>query len=76
MNLNKQIIKDIFKEALIEVMEDRKHLFQEAFIEALEDIGMLKAIQESDDELIDEDEFMSNLRVRISELARSSASAV
>lgn len=41
-----QEIKGLVKEALIEVLQDRRDLIRDVLDEALEDIGLLKAIEE------------------------------
>ncbi len=39
-------LKDLFKAALVEVLEERRDLFRDLLEEALEDIGMRYAIEE------------------------------
>ncbi len=39
-------LKDLFKAALIEVLEERRDLFRDLLEEALEDIGMRYAMEE------------------------------
>ncbi len=39
-------LKDLFKAALVEVLEERRDLFRDLLEEALEDIGMRHAIEE------------------------------
>ena len=41
-------LKNIFKDAMIEVLEERHDLFAEIVAEALEDIGLVRAIQEGE----------------------------
>jgi len=41
-------LKEVFKEALIEILEERKSVFQEILVEAIEDIGLTRAIQEGE----------------------------
>ena len=42
-------IKQLFKEALVEVIEERKEAFYELLTEVLEDIALVRAIQEGKD---------------------------
>jgi hypothetical protein len=42
-------IKQLFKEALAEVIEERKEVFYELLMEVLEDIALVRAIQEGED---------------------------
>lgn len=39
-------LKTLFKEAIVEVLEERRDLLREAFEEALEDVGLANAIEE------------------------------
>ncbi|MEW5803769.1 MAG: hypothetical protein AB1847_16875 [bacterium] len=41
-------LKELFKEALVEVLEERKDLFSELLAETLEDIALAHAIQEGE----------------------------
>jgi hypothetical protein len=41
-------LKGLFKQAIIEVMEERKDLVHEILIEAIEDAGMIDAIREGE----------------------------
>jgi len=41
-------LKEVFKEALIEILEERKSVFQEILVEAIENIGLTRAIQEGE----------------------------
>ena len=56
-------LKNIFKEALSEVLEDRQDLFAEIVMEALEDFAMVRAIQEGEaSEEVSREEIMQLLR--------------
>lgn len=46
--LNETRLKEDFKSALIEVIEERKNLISELLAEAIEDIGLIRAIKESE----------------------------
>jgi hypothetical protein len=39
-------IKQLFKEAILEALEEKRNLFQDLFLEALEDVALTRAIQE------------------------------
>lgn len=66
--INKEDLKSIFKEAIIEVLETRKDILEEALAEALEDIAMLNAIREGEKgDYVDEKTFMNDLRKKINE---------
>ena len=41
-------IKKLFKEAILEALEEKRNLFQELITEALEDIALVRAIQEGE----------------------------
>ncbi|NJK56560.1 MAG: hypothetical protein HC939_11445 [Pleurocapsa sp. SU_5_0] len=47
-NLDEIRIKSLFKEALIEVIEENQELVSSILIESLEDIGLSRAIQEGE----------------------------
>ncbi|HHP7229669.1 MAG TPA: hypothetical protein ACFCUY_02270 [Xenococcaceae cyanobacterium] len=47
-NLDETRIKTLFKEALIEVIEENQELVSSILIDALEDIGLSRAIEEGD----------------------------
>ena len=46
--LNENRLKEIFKSALIEVLEERRSLFSELLAEALEDMALIRAIKEGE----------------------------
>jgi hypothetical protein len=55
-------IKQLFKEALVEVIEERKEVFYELLTEVLEDIALVRAIQEGEDtEPVSKDEVLKIL---------------
>ncbi len=47
-NLDEIRIKTLFKEALVEVIEENQELVSSILIDALEDIGLSRAIEEGD----------------------------
>ena len=56
-------LKNIVKEALAEVLEERQDLFAEIVMEALEDFALVRAIQEGEDsEEVSREEVMQVLR--------------
>lgn len=42
-------LKEVFKQAIIEAMEEKKDLFHDLLVEAMEDLGMIRAIQQGED---------------------------
>ena len=56
-------LKNIFKEALAEVLEERQDLFAEIVMEALEDFALVRAIQKGENsEEVSREEVMQVLR--------------
>lgn len=47
-NLDENRIKTLFKEALVEVIEENQELVSSILIDALEDIGLSRAIEEGE----------------------------
>ena len=59
---DKTKLKQIFKEAVEEVLEDKKDLFYDLFQEIIEDIAMERAIMEGrDSENVDKSEILKIL---------------
>lgn len=48
INLNEDKIKQLFKTALIEVIQEQKEVFSDLFAEIIEDIALEKAIKEGE----------------------------
>jgi hypothetical protein len=48
LSLEEQQLKDIVKQALLELFEERQDLVETLFLEALEDWGLLQAIKEGE----------------------------
>jgi hypothetical protein len=46
--LDEARLKDLFKSALIEILEERKDLIRELLAEAIEDIALSRAIEEGE----------------------------
>jgi len=42
-------LKEIFKQAIIEAIEEKKEAVHDLLVEALEDVAMIRAIQEGED---------------------------
>lgn len=55
-------IKELFKSAIIEVLEERADLFREALLNAIEDVALVRAIQDGESsETVTRDEVFSLL---------------
>ncbi len=50
--LDETQIKELFKQALEELLQERKDLLYELFTEIIEDFGLLRAIREGEDTAI------------------------
>jgi len=46
--IDDQKIKDLFKQALFETLEEKRGVFYELMVEVMEDIGMVRAIREGE----------------------------
>ncbi len=56
-------LKDLLKEALVEVLEQRREWLSAVLTEALEDAAMVRAIKDGEaSELVSRDEIMQRLR--------------
>ncbi|MEM6754247.1 MAG: hypothetical protein AAF630_14885 [Cyanobacteria bacterium P01_C01_bin.38] len=49
LNLDSDQIKQIFKTALVEVIQENQEVFSDLFAEIIEDIALEKAIKEGED---------------------------
>lgn len=49
INLDEEKIKQLFKSALIEVIQEQKEVFSDLLAEIIEDIALEKAIKEGED---------------------------
>ena len=47
--LDETQVKELFKQAIVELVQERKDLLHELVAEIVEDVGMLKAIREGQD---------------------------
>jgi hypothetical protein len=48
ISVEEQHIKDLLKQAILELLEERQSLFQELITEAIEDLALLNAIREGE----------------------------
>jgi len=46
LTVNEDKLKELIKDALIEMMSEKKELFQEILLEAIEEAGLINAIKE------------------------------
>lgn len=66
ITINRDELKEVMREAFIDVLTQRKDLIEDAVIEAIEDIGLGIAMQEGrTGEYIDDKEFLKNLDSKI-----------
>ena len=49
LSIDERRIKQLFKEALVEVIEERRSVFHELLTEAIEDTALVHAIQDGED---------------------------
>lgn len=62
LSLNDRHTKDLIKQALLELFQERRDLFHDLFEELLEDIGLANAMREGESsEVVDEKEVMKAL---------------
>ena len=55
-------LKEIFKQAIIETIEEKKDVVHDLLVEAMEDLAMIRAIEEGEEtDLVSRDEVMSIL---------------
>ena len=63
---DRESVKALFKEALVEVLREEKDLLESALAEAVEDIGMLHAIHQTNlEDIIDTSKFLNELDTRV-----------
>jgi hypothetical protein len=61
--ISEEQAKELLKEVLVELMEERRDLFLEAMLEAVEEIGLANAIREGRrGEFVSEEEVLAILR--------------
>ncbi len=49
VSLDEERIKELLKQAMVELLEERKDYFYELFAEVIEDAGLASAIREGED---------------------------
>jgi len=55
-------LKEIFKQAIIETIEEKKDVVHDLLVEAMEDLAMIRAIEQGEEtDLVSRDEVMSIL---------------
>ena len=55
-------LKEIFKQAIIEAMEEKRDVVHDLLVEAMEDLAMIHAIEQGEEtELVSRDEVLSIL---------------
>jgi hypothetical protein len=63
LTINEKQAKELLKEVLMELMEEKRDLFSEIMLEAIEEIGLANAIQEGrQDEFVSEGQILAILR--------------
>ena len=48
ITVEEQGVKELLKQAILELLEERQDLFRELLTEAIEDLGLINAIKESE----------------------------
>lgn len=62
LSLDDRHTKDLIKQALLELFQERRDLFHDLFEELLEDVGLANAMREGESsEVVDEKEVMKAL---------------
>jgi hypothetical protein len=62
LSLEDRHTKDLIKQALLELFQERRDLFHDLFEELLEDVGLANAMREGEDsEIVSEKEVMKAL---------------
>ena len=65
LKISETQVRELFKEVLVELMEERRELFFDIVIDAIEEAGLANAIREGrQDEFVDEDQVLGILRGR------------
>ena len=63
LTINEKQAKELLKEVLIELMEEKRDLFFEVMLEAIEEIGLANAIREGrQNEFVSEEQILAILR--------------
>jgi hypothetical protein len=48
LSIEEQQIKNLLKQAMLELLEERQELFQQLFIEVVEEVGLANAIRDGE----------------------------
>jgi hypothetical protein len=60
LTISEKQAKELLKEVLIELMEEKRDLFFEVMLEAIEEVGLANAIREGrQDEFVSEDQVLA-----------------
>jgi hypothetical protein len=63
LTINEKQAKELLKEVLIELMEEKRDLFFEVMLEAIEETGLANAIREGrQNEFVSEEQILAMLR--------------
>ncbi len=63
LTISEKQAKELLKEVLVELIEEKRDLFFEVMLEAIEEIGLANAIREGRrDEFVSEDQVLAILR--------------
>jgi len=63
LTISEKHAKELFKQALIELIQERRDLFYDVILEAMEEVGLANAIREGrQDEFVSEDQVIAILR--------------
>ena len=63
LSLEDKHTKDLIKQALLELFQERRDLFADLFEELIEDVGLVNAMREAEDsEIVSEKEVMKILK--------------
>ena len=65
LTINEKQAKELLKEVLIELMEEKRDLFFEVMLEAIEETGLANAIREGrQNEFVSEEQILAILRAQ------------
>jgi hypothetical protein len=63
LTINEEQAKELLKEVLVELMEEKRELFFEVMLEAIEETGLANAIREGrQNEFVSEEQILAILR--------------
>jgi len=65
LTISEEQAKDLLKEALVELIEEKRDLFYEVMLEVIEEVGLAKAIREGrQDEFVSEEQVLALRGIR------------